>query len=169
MRVLIEGPPGCGKSTIAYLLAKMMKSNVCINYTPTSTLTTTLDTVYQHVTPAVNNPLIILFDEYNELVNTVYNSELKQVDMVGYTRKAYDQSSFNTRIDTVDMFYSNIIFIMTYNPEIEPMIPSKAIRSGRVNMRIYMHENISSLIPSVQPTVIDLKRECSEIEEQIDV
>jgi Cdc6-like AAA superfamily ATPase len=130
--IMIDGPTGSGKSMIGKLLAKQidLKSTdyvpniydlnkgknqglLCETYNPTSA-GDSIDIIYNTVEPTFENPLIIVIDEFDILLDKFHN---KTMDLHKHVQhEVYDKKSWNKLFDDISInCYLHLIVILTTN------------------------------------------------------
>jgi hypothetical protein len=141
---ILYGEKGVGKSMIPILLAKsLMKRSTssdtpCVNFCDTHKPTDPGDhfnNLYQRVDPTKQNPLVVVFEEFDGMIHGIHHQTIKRHDDV--TTAVCDKSTWNQFMDRFDRgYYPWTILLMTTNhhPDtIDRMDPSY-IRTGRVNL-----------------------------------
>jgi hypothetical protein len=132
--VFISGPPGTGKSTIAYLLALKLNARLCINFDPTLA-GFNLQALKNRVNPTKESPLIIAFDEIDEMINSVEKGIAPNEFIPIWVRNKktcndfFDASNYNIN--------PYVIFILTSNlskKQISKKFNPCYLREGRVNV-----------------------------------
>ncbi|XWV25132.1 hypothetical protein QJ856_gp0644 [Tupanvirus deep ocean] len=134
--VYIYGEPGSGKSTVPILLAKELKASLCIAFNPTEP-GDTIDLVYNSACPSLENPLILVFEEADIMINKIHNNHIERHKNI--PTQVMDKTGFNTFLDWIDRgLYPFMILIMTSNrpvADIDYLDPSY-LREGRVNLKL---------------------------------
>lgn len=136
---MIYGKPNTGKSMISILLAKKLNGSYCKSYKPIDP-GDSIDTIYDTSTPKVDNPLIILLDEFDIMLNKIHNKNITSNKKV--LTEVSDKISWNQLFDNINIgFYPYTIIIMTSNEnpdKIKKMYDSSYIRENRCHLFIEM-------------------------------
>ncbi len=128
----VQGLPGSGKTTIAYLLAKELNGTICKTFRPYEP-NDTMSNLYERIQPNKESPLIILFDEANIMIRKIHDQTI--IPHKNIPISVYDKSTFNSFLD--DMKYNkNIIILMTSNETKDQidLLDKSYLRDGRVNI-----------------------------------
>jgi deoxyadenosine/deoxycytidine kinase len=133
---MISGKQGIGKSTMGILLANKLKGSLCKTYSPIEP-GNKLESLYNKVDPTFNNPLIILLDEFDILIDAFHNNNIilhKNIPI-----EVHNKITWNSLFDDIKLkLYPNIIVLLTSNlskEDIEKKYKDKSyIREGRINM-----------------------------------
>ena len=131
----ISGSSGSGKSSIAYILAKKMKTQICNQFNP-SDPGDNIITLYNTVSTSKDKPLIIMLDEVDTIINAIHYKTIKRHKDIPI--EVYDKRTFNTFLDNIERkLYPNIIIIMTSNVSCESIdqLDPSFLRKGRVNVK----------------------------------
>jgi hypothetical protein len=134
--VYLHGDPGTGKSMIPLLLAKKMNGSYCIAHNPTNP-GDSIDLLYNAVCPTTDNPLVIVFEEIDIMVDKIHTGRINMHKNI--PTQIMDKIGFNTYLDLIDRgLYPSLILIMTSNksPEYIDSLDGSYIREGRVDLRI---------------------------------
>ena len=137
--VLIYGPINTGKSMISLLLANKLKKNSSVNLIDTFNPTDPGDNfgkLYSKISPDLNNPLIIVIDEIDIIINKLHNNIIKEHKDQPIQIK--NKSEWNLFFDRFDRkLYPYVIFIMTTNKSITYFdeLDNSYFRSGRINLK----------------------------------
>jgi Cdc6-like AAA superfamily ATPase len=150
--ILLSGPPGTGKSTIATFLAKELLTNksICqntinqVNYIDTFNPTTPGDDfgkIYRKISPTSNSPLIIVLEEIDIIINKIHNniSDHKYIPI-----QIQNKSGWNSWFDKLDNgFYPHVYIIMTTNKSINYFdeLDKSYMRNNRINLKAELHTN----------------------------
>lgn len=128
----IQGLPGCGKTTIAYFLARELNGTLCKSFKPTDP-GDNISNLIERSKPTSEKPLIILFDEVNIMIRKIHDLMIQPHKHIPIS--VYDKSTFNSFLDDMK-FNKNIILIMTSNETREQidLLDKSYIREGRVNV-----------------------------------
>lgn len=139
--VFIHGPPNTGKSMVGQLLAHNLGAHYYNNFNPFQP-NTTLMALYSTVDPTKKNPLIILMNEIDIMINKIHNSTVQEHS--SYQIQISDKSSWNNFFDDFHNLFQHVIIIMTSNksPEYINSLDPSYIRKGRVDMIEYMDKVI---------------------------
>ena len=134
-KVFISGDIGKGKTYFSYLLAKYLNCYLCDSFNPTEP-SSTLDNIYSSADHKYNEPLIILIDEVDIILNKITQSEpLNHKKFPIMIKNKIDWNSFLDRIEYG--LYKNLILILCSNKtkeEIDKTYDKSFIRSGRINI-----------------------------------
>jgi hypothetical protein len=129
----IYGLPGKGKSTIGILLAKQLKGSIVRKYNPTDP-GDKISTIYSEITPTENNPLIIVIDEIDIILERISKTKLthKYIPI-----EVPDLSGWNILLDDINLgLYKYLILLLTTNinpNEIKTRYGEACIRPNRVD------------------------------------
>lgn len=127
--ILISGPPGCGKSTFADILASKLKCYLVPLFDPTIPG----DTITSFTN--YDKPVITCINEVDEIIKNFKNNMTVHKD---FYSAVYDKKSWNNWLDNINKYYtSKIIIIMTTNKKIEELdaIDPSLFAPHRVNFR----------------------------------
>ena len=132
---MISGDPGKGKSAIGILIAKELNGSLCKTYNPTNP-GDNLENLYNQANPSINNPLVLLIDEFDILLDSIHHDKIilhKNIPI-----EIYNKTTFNNLFDDINLkLYPNLIIIFTSNlnkSTIENKYDPCYIRKGRVNL-----------------------------------
>lgn len=138
--ILLSGPPGTGKSTIATFLAKVLLSQMMdkVHYIDTFNPTTPGDEfgkIYRKINPTCNSPLIIVLEEIDIIINKIYNNipDHKYISI-----QIQNKTGWNIWFDKLDKgFYPHVYIIMTTNKSINYFdeLDKSYMRNNRVNLK----------------------------------
>jgi hypothetical protein len=132
----IYGLPGSGKSMIGILLAKALKGSLVRTFNP-SEPGDSIISLYNEVSPGENNPLIIMFDEVDIIIDKIHNNKI--IQHLNIPTQIQDKSSWNRFFDDIDLgLYPNIILILTSNIPIDDIgikYDESYLRDGRINIK----------------------------------
>jgi len=128
---LITGPTGCGKSTIAKLLANHLNGSLCDDFILTKPGYSIYDLI-NIVEPDTDNPLVLLLDEIDQSISKLHegmDDPHKWLNTV-----VSNKETWNTFADQLSD-YDNLIIIATTNRTKEWFdgLDSSYLRSGRIN------------------------------------
>jgi hypothetical protein len=131
---LISGKPQSGKSILASILAVQLNASYCSTFNPSSP---SHDISYLHhiVEPTESNPLVILIDEVDSIIDDIHNSRLSQ-HYKQFGRLCYNKPSWNSFLDSIDRNdYPHTIFIFTSNKKKEYFdgLDPSYFRKGRID------------------------------------
>jgi hypothetical protein len=133
--VMISGDPGKGKSAVGILIAKEINGSLCKSYNPTNP-GDNLENLYNQINPTINNPLILLIDEFDILLDSLHNNKIilhKNIPI-----EIYNKTTWNNLFDDINLkLYPNIIIILTSNlnkTTIENKYDSSYIRKNRIDL-----------------------------------
>ena len=133
--VMVSGNPGKGKSALGILIAKELNGILCKSYNPTNP-GDNLENLYNQVNPTINNPLILLIDEFNILLDLIYNNNISLHKNIPI--EIYNKITWNNLFDDINLrLYPNLIIILTSNLNkltIEEKYDPSYIRKGRVDL-----------------------------------
>lgn len=133
--LLITGDSGTGKSSVGLLTAKELKASFCKTFNPT-TPGDNFENLYNQVNPTNDNPLTILLDEFDNLIEQFHNKEVKLHNYI--PTEVYNKTTYNTLFDDINLnVYDNVIVILTSNLSKEIFINKyelSYIRPGRIDL-----------------------------------
>jgi hypothetical protein len=133
----IHGGPGCGKSTIAFILASEMKCSLCRSYCPTDP-NDTLRNLYNVVAPTQEKPLIVVFEEADGMLREIHNNAVRHHNNL--PTEITSKGEWSNFWDNMGFLYPNVICILTSNvdpSEINAM-DSSYIRDGRIDIKMLL-------------------------------
>ena len=132
---IITGDPGKGKSALGILVAKELNGSLCKSYNPTNP-GDHLENLYNQVNPTINNPLILLIDEFDIILDSIHNNKITLHKNI--PTEIYNKTTWNNLFDDINLkLYPNLIIILTSNMNIkiiEEKYDPSYIRKGRVNL-----------------------------------
>lgn len=134
---LIHGPPGAGKSMVAYLLAQHLESIFCNNFAPWKPQNYSLTSAVLMTSPTEAKPLVICVDEIDVAIRSVHAGVVPR-DSKDWVEIS-DKSCWNRMFDDIDRgMFPNVILIMTMNSTLEDIdaIDKAYLRKGRVDLKI---------------------------------
>ena len=129
----LYGKFGQGKTFLTYLLANELKCSLCKTFNPTDP-GDELSELYAIIQPTQDNPLIILLDEVDIMINTIHKESLKPHKKVA--REVFNKNTWNTFLDNIDFgHYPNLILIMCSNktPKEINELDTSYLRKNRVH------------------------------------
>jgi hypothetical protein len=132
--VFLHGSAGSGKSMISQFLTKHYNGSYCDELSPWQP-GDTIGSLYTEVEPSENKPLIIAFDEIDNILVKIHNNEIEPHKYLPIQIR--DKEGWNKFFDKIDRHkYHNIIIIMTSNrsPEFINNLDPSYLREGRVNL-----------------------------------
>jgi hypothetical protein len=137
---IISGEPGCGKSTVASLLAQhfndVLKKNVAISFT--------FNTPFEYLNskpPCVKRSevLVLVFDEIDICITNMHSASLNNTE--NKSTNVYTKRDWNLFFDDYSRgMYPNTILLMTTNKSLETLddLDPSYLRAGRVDFRFKM-------------------------------
>ena len=132
---IISGNPGKGKSALGILIAKELNGSLCKSFNPTNP-GDNLENLYNQVNPTINNPLILLIDEFDIILDLIFNNKI--ILHKNIPTEIYNKTTWNNLFDDINLkLYPNLIIILTSNinkKTIEELYDPSYIRKGRVNL-----------------------------------
>jgi len=141
----IDGEYGSGKTTIAFLLANILKASICKSYSPIIP-GDNLDMLYNDIRPSFDNPLIILLDEVDILFEKIYNESVTLHKNIPI--QVYNKTTWNSLLDDFQLkLYPFVILILISNKNIEMIkhdYDPSYIRENRVNLFFSMNSEIEN-------------------------
>jgi hypothetical protein len=132
--VFLHGLPGSGKSMIGQLLTKHYNGTYCDELIPWQP-GDTIGGLYTEAEPTENNPLIIAFDEIDNILLKIHNNKIESHKNLPIQIK--NKETWNKFFDAIDRHkYKHIIIIMTSNRSNEFInnLDSSYLRKGRINL-----------------------------------
>lgn len=142
--VVLHGEKGVGKSMIPILLTKALaqrssssddtKIGFCDTHKPTDP-GDHFHNLYQRADPSRQNPLVVVFEEFDGLIHGVHHQTIKRHDDV--TTSIYDKSTWNQFFDRFDRGYfpwSLLIMTTNQHPDSIHKMDESYLRKGRVNL-----------------------------------
>jgi hypothetical protein len=138
---LLYGKAGGGKSmTASFLCTELLKIYKTVNYCDTHSPYEpgdNFDTFYTSIHPSKDSPLVVVFEEVDQMIIRLHNNEINQKDNLPVQIK--NKTDWNLFLDKFDRdLYPHIILIMTTNKSMEffnDLDPSY-MRDGRVNIKL---------------------------------
>ena len=138
----LYGKFGQGKTFLTYLLANELKCSLCKTFNPTDP-GDELSELYAIIQPTEENPLIVLLDEVDIMINSIYKENL--IPHKNLAREVYNKTTWNIFLDNIDFgHYPHLILIMCSNKtpfEINDLDTSY-LRKNRVH---YMKEVVNKI------------------------
>lgn len=134
-KIFISGEIGKGKTYFSYILAKYLKCYLCDGFDPTEP-SASLDNVYSSVEHKYNEPLIILIDEVDIILNKITQKE--PLHHKKYPIMIKNKIDWNSFLDKIEYgLYKNLILILCSNmtrDEIDKKYDKSFLRDGRINI-----------------------------------
>lgn len=135
----ITGVPGSGKTTIAYLLAKELNGSICKTFNPTDAGDHILNLI-RRSNPTSENPLIVLLDEIDIMINNIHNNKIDTHKHVPVPVRS--KTDFNRFLDDIEIHCKNVILILTSNSSLKDIEmntkDNSYLREGRVHLYFTM-------------------------------
>lgn len=132
----IYGLPGSGKSMIGILLAKALKCSLVRTFNP-SEPGDSINCLYNEVNPTENNPLIVVLDEVDIMLDKIHNNKI--IPHTNIPTQIQDKTSWNRFFDDINLgLYPYTIFVLTSNisiNDIEIKHDASYVRDGRVHIK----------------------------------
>ena len=132
---MISGDPGKGKSALGILIAKELNGSLCKSFNPTNP-GDNLENLYNQVNPTINNPLILLIDEFDIILDLLHHNKI--ILHKNIPTEIYNKTTWNNLFDDINLkLYPNLIIILTSNinrKTIEETYDTSYIRKGRINL-----------------------------------
>ena len=129
----LYGKFGEGKTFLSYLLANSLNGSLCKTFNPTDP-GDELQLLYALVQPTENNPLIVLLDEIDIMINSIHNETL--IPHKNIAREVHNKTTWNIFLDNIDYgHYPNFILIMCSNksPKEINELDNSYLRKNRVH------------------------------------
>ena len=136
----LYGKFGQGKTFLTYLLANQLKCSLCKTFNPTDP-GDELSELYAIIQPTEDNPLIVLLDEVDIMINAIHNQNI--IPHKNIAREVYNKTTWNIFLDNIDFGHSpQLILIMCSNktPKEINQLDTSYMRKNRVH---YMKEVIN--------------------------
>jgi len=130
---MISGSPGSGKSVIGILLAKELNGSLCKTYSPI-TPGDSIENIYNTVSPTKQNPLIILLDEFDVIIDDIHHKRVQMHKDIPI--EVYNKITWNSLLDDISIIYPYTIIILTtnLNKAIIESYDKSYVRQHRVNV-----------------------------------
>ena len=133
--VFVQGLPGSGKSTLLKLCALKTGGSICKTFAPHEP-GDTLERLVRIAKPSANNPLWVLIDEVDGLIDKVHTCSIKtEYKGLAVPISVYDKTTWCRFLDDVDSDMEHVIVILATNVPKE-VIDAKDpayVRAGRVH------------------------------------
>lgn len=129
----LYGKFGQGKTFLSYLLANNLNGTLCKTFNPTEP-GDELQLLYALIQPTENNPLIVLLDEVDIMINSIHNETL--IPHKNIAREVHNKTTWNIFLDNIDYgHYPNFILIMCSNksPKEINELDNSYLRKNRVH------------------------------------
>ena len=136
----LYGKFGQGKTFLTYLLANQLKCSLCKTFNPTDP-GDELSELYAIIQPTEDNPLIVLLDEVDIMINAIHNQNI--IPHKNIAREVYNKTTWNIFLDNIDFgHFPHLILIMCSNktPKEINQLDTSYMRKNRVH---YMKEVIN--------------------------
>tara|TARA_Y100001970_G_scaffold293692_1_gene442401 strand:- start:3845 stop:4732 length:888 start_codon:yes stop_codon:yes gene_type:complete len=133
-KVFISGEMGTGKSYFSYILAKKLKCYLCDCFNPTEPAEN-LSNLYTTKKLSGDQPLIILIDEIDVIINNIHNNKIEKHKH--YPILTRDKMTWNGFLDKIDYgLFPNLILILTSNTSKKDIdkLDQSYLREGRINI-----------------------------------
>lgn len=132
--VLLTGPPGSGKSTVAALVALRLRGALCADHRPTET-GDELAHLRTQANPDRVAPLVVLMDEWDATIRRVYSPDGEPFRFRDMRPQICDKSSYSAYMDRLESA-TNCVFIFTANssPRELQALDTSCVRPGRINL-----------------------------------
>jgi len=133
--LMVTGEPGGGKTFLGILIAKALNGSMCKTYKPTEP-GDNLRNLYDMVKPTYENPLIIIIDEFDGILDMLHKNEVKCHDNIPI--EVRNKMSWNTLLDDINLnMYPFVIVLFTSNVNkttITNNYDQSYIREGRIDL-----------------------------------
>ena len=134
-RFLLHGPPGTGKSSIAYELTQRLKGNLILLHDPTCP-SDLLINVLQQVRPSKKQPVVILLDEIDVMIDKLQSKV--PIPTRDFLIEVNDTAKFLSYLDKTQ-YIQDVLFLMTTNKDLDWFEP-RFVRPGRVDRVLEMNK-----------------------------
>lgn len=133
VRVFIEGPPCCGKSSIGYCVSKELKAVFTHSFNPTDPGDAFGNLINVMNYENEDTPKVIVLEEADIMINNIHNKSVVQNPKISTTVR--DKSSWTTFLDDI-VFYRNVILILTSNTSKKEIdkLDTAYVRKGRIDL-----------------------------------
>ena len=146
VRVVLSGPPGCGKSTTARVVAKLLGAVLVPGFDPSRPGHNVGDVLTMRNMYAGEHTVISM-DEFDMCIRRAITGEPHPADTDMGVPEVTDKASWNALMDMLQ-FVPSVTIVMSSNltfPELDAMDPSGAmLRAGRVTHRIDVNGELTT-------------------------
>jgi hypothetical protein len=133
-KIYLSGPPGCGKTYFAYLMAQKLGCYLCDVYKGNEA-SSNFNEIYTRTRVSSDRPIIVIFDEVDVMISEIHNNSKEHHKK--YSKEIHDKISWNSFMDKIEYgMFPHVILIMTSNKarcDIDNYDKSY-LRNGRINV-----------------------------------
>lgn len=133
-KIYLSGPPGCGKTYFAYLMAQKLGCYLCDVYKGNEA-SSNFNEIYTRVHATSDRPIIMIFDEVDVMISEIHNNSKEHHKK--YSKEIHDKISWNSFMDKIEYgMYPHVIIIMTSNKKRREIdrYDESYLRNGRINI-----------------------------------
>ena len=137
----VQGEPGSGKSMTSIFLCNKLNGSLIRTFNPCDP-GDTISSLYNQVNPTKNNPLILVLDEFDILLNKIHNNLV--IPHKNISIQITDKISWNRFFDDINLgLYPYMIVILTSNhshKSLEEMYDPSYVRNGRIHVKYVLEK-----------------------------